>query len=137
MRDVILEASVGQDVLLLARRGAFSRLPRALQAPARAQMVLPRLAAMPDAMRQLRMYCADSCAQGVISLPDNDVLKIVERQIDTGELQAIVLPRPIPAHIPEKVTTTKGRAGSTTQTVLAGPSRLPMQSATIGAALQP
>src|SRR5262245_15032340 len=112
MRDVILEASVGQDVLLLARRGAFSRLPRELQVPARAQMMLPRLAAMSDAMRQLRVYCADSCAQGVVSLPDNDVLRIVERQIDTGELQAIVLPRPIPAYTQEKVTT-KGSAGST------------------------
>jgi hypothetical protein len=136
MRDVILEANVGQDVLLLARRGAFSRLPRALQVPARAQMVLPRLAAMPDAMRQLRMYCADSGAQGVTSLPDNDVLRIVQRQIDTGELQAIVLPRPIPAHIPEKGTA-KGRAGASALAAQARLSTPPMQSAAVGAALQP
>jgi hypothetical protein len=138
MRDVILEVIVGQDVLLLAKRGAFPRLPRELQVPARAQMVLPRLAAMSDAMRQLRVYCADACAQGVVSLPDNDVLRIVEKQIDTGELQAIVLPRPIPIHSQEKVTA-KGRLpGSTAQTARAGSSISPItQSATVGVALQP
>src|ERR1700730_10035306 len=123
MRDDVVEIHADQEVLLLGRLGALSRIPREIREPGRAQMVLPRLAAMPAAMRQLRGHWADqSSAHALVNLSDHDVLRIVGAALQNGQLQATVFPRIVPGQIRGTVIPAD-RAGavSTARVARAGP----------------
>jgi hypothetical protein len=105
MRDGVVDIEIGQEVLLLGRLSARFGVPRDLREPRRALMVLPRLASMPSAMRRLRSYWADEWStQAVVNLSDHDVLSVVGGAIETGQLQAAVLPRIVPGQLIETAT---------------------------------
>jgi hypothetical protein len=105
MRDGVVDIDIGHEVLLLGQLSARYGVPRALGEPRRAQMVLPRLAAMPSAMRRLRSYWADQWStQAVANLSDHDVLRVVGGAIETGQLQAAVVPRIIPSELARTAT---------------------------------
>jgi hypothetical protein len=102
MKDDVVHVSVDQEVLLLGRGGALSRIPLALREPRRVQTLLPRLANT-AAMRAVRMYWADhSSAHGLADLSDHDVLRLVGAAIQDGRLQAMTFPHVIPDHVLER-----------------------------------
>jgi hypothetical protein len=96
MYGSVVEIHCGQEVVLLGRF-APGRLPHELLTRGRAQTVLSRLAATPDAMRKIRHYwSAHRSSHSVRRLSDHDLLKVVGGAIQNGQLQAIVFPRSWP-----------------------------------------
>jgi hypothetical protein len=96
MYGSVVEIHCGQEVVLLGRF-APNRLPHELLTRGRAQTVLSRLAATPDAMSKIRHYwSAHRSSHSVMRLSDHDLLKVVGGAIQNGQLQAIVFPRSWP-----------------------------------------
>jgi hypothetical protein len=96
MYGSVVEIHCGQEVVLLGRF-APGRLPHELLTRGRAQTVLSRLAATPDAMSKIRHYwSAHRSSHSVMRLSDHDLLKVVGGAIQNGQLQAIVFPRSWP-----------------------------------------
>lgn len=99
MRDGVFEVGAGQEILILARPGSAFRFPRELLSPTQAQLMLPRLLAMPDAMQRIRAYCSETFVHHLDRLTDHDLIRMVEHRILSGQLQAVVLQRAAPAHM--------------------------------------
>jgi hypothetical protein len=93
MHDGVGKIVVDQEVLLLAR---FGTVPSEIQRPEQARLLLRRLVAVPTAMHQLRTYWANQfSAHALNHLADHDVVRIIDGAIQSGQLQALVLPAEI------------------------------------------
>jgi hypothetical protein len=88
MHEDVIQIHIEPEVLLLGRFGTLSRLPRELRDPVRAQLLLRRLVAEPDAMRQIRNLLP---AYSLNRYSDQIVLEMVDGAIQNGDLQAIVV----------------------------------------------
>lgn len=109
MREgVVTKIQVGADILIIGDVESLHGFPRDLRRRSGACGVLRRMLPDAQAMRQLRQYWASrSVSQPMNLRSDHELLDAVEAAIESGSVQAMVLPDHGP-HIRDHGTTPSG-----------------------------